>query len=268
MKIVYYVPFIDKTLGGVSAFIAILTRDLGELCELHVITHKSENDYYLDNCHVHYIQNKWKPWDSCKREFLHLMQEINPDVFHTNGCWSPLSALTLIWAHKIGIKTVLTPHGMLDPYAFHNNYWTRKLPAILLYQRKAVKLADALHTTAVIEKNNLQKLRWNNNLVLIPNCVRIDSIKMKTSWTKSNKIVFISRIHHKKGIHFLVEAAAQIKEELMKYEIIIAGPKENDYYDEMVEKVKALKVDNIVKFFGPIYGDQKWNLYKAADVFI
>ena len=94
MKVVHYVPFIDKTQGGVSAFIAILTRDLGKLCELHIITHRSKNDYELDNCKVYYIQETWKPWNSCKRQFVHLLKEIKPDVFHTNGCWTPLRALT------------------------------------------------------------------------------------------------------------------------------------------------------------------------------
>ena len=268
MIVVHYVPFIDKTLGGVSAFIALLARDLGALCELHIVTHKSENDYILQNCQVHYIPNKWKPWDSCKEEFITLLRQLKPDVFHTNGCWSPLRAFTLIWAHEMGIKTVLTPHGMLDPYALNHNYWSKKLPAILAYQRKAVQTADIIHTTAEIEKKNVMKLGWNNKIALIPNCVQVDGIELKGSWSIRRKLVFISRIHHKKGIHFLIDAVARLSSELANHQVIIAGPKENDYYDEMIERTKKSGVDNIIKFVGPVYGQDKWNLYKDSDVFV
>ena len=43
MRVVHYVPFIDRTKGGVSAFIDILSRDLGDACDLYVITHMSDN---------------------------------------------------------------------------------------------------------------------------------------------------------------------------------------------------------------------------------
>lgn len=52
MRVVHYVPFIDRTKGGVSAFIDILSRDLGDACDLYVITHMSDNDYVLQNCKV------------------------------------------------------------------------------------------------------------------------------------------------------------------------------------------------------------------------
>ena len=35
MIIVHYLPFISKSLGGVPAYINLISRDLGKLCELH-----------------------------------------------------------------------------------------------------------------------------------------------------------------------------------------------------------------------------------------
>ena len=92
MKILHYIPSIDEASGGVGAYMQLLTRDLGKLCELHVVTHKSDNERTLENCFVHYIDYKWKPWDNCKQEFMALLREIHPDVFHTNCCWMPVSA--------------------------------------------------------------------------------------------------------------------------------------------------------------------------------
>ena len=38
MKILHYIPSIDEASGGVGAYMQLLTRDLGALCELHVVT--------------------------------------------------------------------------------------------------------------------------------------------------------------------------------------------------------------------------------------
>lgn len=268
MKVVHYVPFIDKTLGGVSAFIELLARDLGKLCDLYILTHKSDNDYQLESCRVIYMPPISFPLSTYKKEFVRILKEINPDIFHANGCWRLLRAYSIIWAKELGIKTVLTPHGMLDPYAMKHNYWTKKLPAILLFQRKAVQEADCIHCTADIERTNVLNLGWNQNIEIIPNCVQVDNIKMKNSWKRTNKLVFISRIHHKKGIHFLIDAVADIASELAGYQILIAGPKEDFYYDEMKQRCKKLGVSDIIQFLGPVYGDEKWKLYQESDVFV
>jgi len=268
MIIVHYLPFISKSLGGVPAYINLISRDLGKLCELHVITHKASDDYDLENCKIHYIPNRWLPWNNCKKEFLSLLKEIHPDVFHTNACWDPLTALTSIWAKNEGYKVAYTPHGELTPYSINRHYWTRKLPAILLYQKRGLQAADIVHTTADKEKKELAELGWNTSFYLIPNCIQIDQISIKETWKRKKKILFISRIHHKKGIHFLIKAISILKKELNGYKVYIVGKKEDNYFDELVNLTKNLKVADIIEFTGPIYGEAKWNMYKDADVFV
>ena len=268
MKILHYIPSIDEASGGVGAYMQLLTRDLGKLCELHVVTHKSDNERTLENCFVHYIDYKWKPWDNCKQEFMSLLREIHPDVFHTNCCWMPVSALTAMWAKKAGYKVVYTPHGMLEPYAISRHYWTKKLPAILLFQRKGIQVADMVHATADTEKNNLMKLGWNKNISVIANCVKIDEIEMKSSWKRRKKVLFLSRVHPKKGIDFLIKAVSQMKQELAGYTFTIAGPGENVYVQELKRLAKNHGVDSMFEFIGPVYAKDKWPLYREADLFV
>lgn len=165
MKKLHYIPSNSESSGGVGVYMQLITRDLGKLCDLHVVTHKSENERTLENCTIHYVPYKWKPWSNCKKEFLSLLNKINPDVFHTNCCWMPVSALTAMWAKDAGYKVVYTPHGMLEPYAIKRHYWTKKLPAILLFQKKGVQTADLIHATAETEKENILKLGWNDKFV-------------------------------------------------------------------------------------------------------
>lgn len=268
MIILHYLPSIDKLSGGVGAYMKLLARDLGRLCELHVLTHHGEDELKLENCTVHYMSNKYLPWNNCKKEFLAVLKELDPVVFHVNSCWTPVSSLTAMWAKKAGYKVIYTPHGMLEPYAIKRHYWTKKLPAILLYQRRGLAVADLIHATADTEKENLLKLGWNKNVAVIPNCVQIDNISVKTSWERKKNVLFLSRVHPKKGVNFLIEAVAKLKNEFTGYTVTIAGPGENSYVDSLKTFAKAKGVDEMFDFIGPVFSDRKWKLYKLADLFV
>lgn len=246
----------------------LLTRDLGALCELHVVTHRSANERILEGCTLHYIDNKWLPWNSCKAEFVRLLKEVAPDVVHVNCCWTPLCSLVTLWAKEAGCKVVYTPHGMLEPWILKRHYWTRKQPAILLYQRRAIRTADLVHATAESEKENILRLGWNGRVHVIGNCVDVDSIGMKVEWRRKKRILFLSRVHVKKGINFLIEAVAALKGVMEGYVVTVAGPGESSYVEELKGLARYLCVDDKVEFVGSVFGDKKFDLYREADVFV
>ena len=268
MKILHYIPSIDKSSGGVGAYMQLLARDLGKMCELHVLTHQGQDELQLQNCKVHYMPYKYMPWNSCKKDFLAVLEEVKPDVVHTNSCWMPVSSLVAVWAKEAGYPVVYTPHGMLEPYAIQRHYWTKKLPAILLYQKEGIAVADLIHATADTEKDNLEALGWNKNICVIPNCVQIDNISLKTSWERKKNILFLSRVHPKKGVNFLIEAVAQLKNELSGYKVTVAGPGEDSYVDSLKSLAEKNGVSEMFDFIGPVFGDKKWELYKQADLFV
>lgn len=268
MKILHYIPSIDETSGGVGAYMQLLTLGLGKLCELHVATISSDNERVLDDCKVHYLPKRWFPTSELKRAFINLLDEIKPDVVHVNCCWMPPSALIAIWAKNSGMKVVYSPHGMLEPWILNRHYLTRKLPAIWLYQRKGIECADVIHATAESEKDNLRALGWNGNVCVIGNCVDVDSIGMKCSWKRKKNILFLSRVHVKKGINFLIEAVAELKDELAGYRVVIAGPCDDGYIDELKTLANKSGVAEIVTFEGAVFGERKYDLYREADVFV
>ena len=148
------------------------------------------------------------------------------------------------------------------------HYWTRKLPAILLYQRRAVRAANLIHATAESERENILKLGWNDHVHVIGNCVDVDNIGMKADWRRKKRMLFLSRVHVKKGINFLIEAVAALKDELGGYVVKIAGPGEESYVEELKDLAQRLHVDDKVEFVGPVFGDRKFDLYREADVFV
>lgn len=267
MRIIHYIPSIDRTSGGTTSYLQLLAKELGKLVELYVVTHASENPVEIENCQVYYIATL-RHIREMKRQWMYWLNELEPDVVHVNTCWMPQCALVQRWAQRVGYKIVLTPHGMLEPWIMKRHYWTRKVPALLFYQKAAIKKADCLHATAESEKENLLKLGYNSRITVIPNGIDVESIVLKQSWKRNRQILFLSRIHVKKGIEFLLEAVAVLKERLQGYTIYIAGEGDAAYIDQLKTKAQSSGIGQLVKFCGGVYGDEKWKLFRQADVFV
>ena len=268
MKIVHYIPSIDRMAGGISTYMQVLAKPLGTMAEVHIMTHASENPLPMENCKVHDIP-RYRPFSGVwKKAVVDLLDSVRPDIVHVNCCWTPDCAMIQRLAQKRGYKVVLTPHGMLEPWIIKRHYRTRKVPALWLYQKAAVQRADCVQATAESERDNLLKLGYNSNIKVVRLGIDAESIEMKRSWKKSRQILFLSRVHVKKGINFLVEAADVLRNELQGYKILVAGEGEADYVEAMKRMISDRGLQDIVQLIGGVYGDEKWRLFQTSDFFV
>jgi glycosyltransferase involved in cell wall biosynthesis len=268
MKILHYIPSIDHSSGGTTTYMQLLAKELGKFMDLHIVTHCSEQPTQIENAYVHYLSGSFLQFHSIKKLWQKLLKSIQPDVVHINCCWNPLCAYTQMWAQQSGYRAILTPHGMLEPWIIRRHYWTRKVPALWLYQKKAVQTADYIHATAESEKQNLLQLGYNDQICVIPNGIEIENISIKSSWKKTKTILYLSRIHPKKGIELLIDAVTRIKNNLAGYKIIVAGEGDARYIQSLKNKIQEQNVESVFDFVGGVYGEKKWMLFHNADVFI
>ena len=245
----------------------LLAKELGMIVELHVVTHRSENELPMEHCQLHYI-SRWRHPLRMKRQWVELLAEINPDLVHVNCCWQPESAMVQRWSAKRGFKTVYSPHGMLEPWIVQRHYWTRKVPALWLYQKAAIRNSDVIHATAESERQNLLELGYNRNVAVVPNGIDVDSIRMKSSWKRTRTLLFLSRVHEKKGIDILIEALAELKELITGYRIIIAGEGDENYISFLKGLALQKGIAKQIEFIGGVYGERKWELFQQADIFV
>lgn len=268
MKIIHYIPSIDRIAGGTSTYMQVLGKELGKLAEVHIITHASENPLPISNCEIHNV-SVYNPINSrFKNEVSKLFDVIKPDLVHVNCCWMPACAFVQQMAQKRNIKVVLTPHGMLEPWLIKRHYWTRKLPALLLYQKAAIQNADCLQATAESEKENLLKLGYNSNIKIVKLGIDAESIIMKTSWKKNKQLLFLSRVHVKKGINYLIEAADILRDDLQGYKILVAGEGDADYVASLKQQIMDKGLQDIIQLIGGVYGNKKWELFQTSDFFV
>lgn len=268
MKIIHYIPSIDRMAGGISTYMQVLAKPLGTMAEVHIMTHASENPLPMEKCKVHDIP-RYRPFSGVwKKAVVDLLDSVRPDIVHVNCCWTPDCAMIQRLAQKRGYKVVLTPHGMLEPWIIKRHYWTRKVPALWLYQKAAVQRADCVQATAESERDNLLKLGYNSNIKVVRLGIDAEGIEMKRSWKKSRQILFLSRVHVKKGINFLVEAADVLRNELQGYKILVAGEGEADYVEALKRMICDRGLQDIVQLIGGVYGDEKWRLFQTSDFFV
>lgn len=268
MKIIHYIPSIDRIAGGTSTYMQVLGKELGKLAEVHIITHASENPLPISNCEIHNV-SVYNPINGrFKNEVSKLLDVIKPDLVHVNCCWMPACAFVQQMAQKRNIKVVLTPHGMLEPWIIKRHYWTRKLPALLLYQKAAIQNADCLQATAESEKQNLLKLGYNSNIKIVKLGIDAESIAMKTSRKKSKQLLFLSRVHVKKGINYLIEAADILRDDLQGYKILVAGEGDADYVASLKQQIMDKGLQDIIQLIGGVYGNKKWELFQTSDFFV
>ena len=266
MKSLHYITCIDRSCGGTTEYVRLLVEKLGQQAELHVVTHESLHPVEMEHCQVHFVHKNIL--GEMKHEWMALLNEVQPDIVHVHGCWEPQCVWVQKWSQAKGYKVILTPHGMLEPWIMKRNYWIKKVPALMLYQKKAICKADYIHATAESEKENLLQLGYNDKIKVIPNAVNVDSITMKNSWKQTKTILFLSRIHEKKGINFLIEAVSILKKELDGYKIVIAGEGDAAYIDTLEQMALQSGVQDIISFAGGVYGEEKWDIFRKADVFV
>ena len=189
-------------------------------------------------------------------------------ILHDHGIWLPYNHRVALASRRLKIPRVVSPHGMLEPWAWQYKAWKKRL-AWFLFQHHDLKTAQLLHATSNSEAANLRNFFPDIPIAMIPLGVDLPSnsiLQSTPSKTTKKTILFLSRIHEKKGLLNLVEAWASLQ--LQNWELIIAGPNEGGYQAVVERKIQELNLSDTISFPGEVIGKAKWQLYCQADLFV
>ncbi len=198
------------------------------------------------------------------------------DLVHINGVWNwPYHQIATL-ARNRGIPIVWSPHGSLTPWAMGHKHM-KKLLAWFLYQKRDLKRASVLHVTAQSEVEDMRQLGLKDAISVLPLGVNLrwtdEELCNLKARNKRNRILFVSRIHPKKGVDNLIKAWAKLKREcpslILGWGLDIVGECDfKGYLDELKSLAKAADVSDDVIFHGPLYGDRKENAYATSQLFV
>ena len=200
--------------------------------------------------------------------YLKKMFLIAPNLIDVQGLWSSSAIFNLIYNKLRPTPYVVTPRGMLEEWALNQSYF-KKLIYYFLIEKYHLKNATCLRATSKMEMNTFKKLGFKNKIINIPNSIKLPKINLKFKFKikKKKRILFLSRIHEKKGISELLNAWKYIHNKYLDWELVICGFDENGYKDKMIKLANDLKLKRVVwKDF--VTGKDKDNLFRSSDLFV
>jgi glycosyltransferase involved in cell wall biosynthesis len=181
-------------------------------------------------------------------------------------------------ARNRGIPYVIAPHGMLETWALERSRLKKKIAAFL-YQRKDLEHCSCLQATARHELERYRACELENPVAVVPNGIDVEQfddmdrhrgrlVEHHPELKGRPLILFLSRIHPKKGIPNLIGAWQRLRQDFPDWAVIVAGPDEVGQRKELEREVEKLGLADSFVFTGPQYGDNKLATFADADIFV
>ncbi len=196
-------------------------------------------------------------------------------VMHLHGIWDAILPVAAMAARSLGIPYVVRPAGMLDPWSLAQNAWKKRLAMRVVYRRMLTGAAF-LHMLNVDEANLLEPLHLGRPKRIIPNGIFLEEIEPRPasgSFRSAHPalgdrpyVLFVSRLHHKKGLDYLADAFARVAAQVREAQLVVAGPDEGEEA-AFRTRVARLGVAGRVHLVGPLYGRDKVAAMSEAAVF-
>jgi poly(glycerol-phosphate) alpha-glucosyltransferase len=206
-----------------------------------------------------------------------LRQRVRKDsVIHVHGLWMYPGWLARKLTEVTGAVRIISPHGMLAHWALQNSRWKKRL-ASCAFERQNLRTASCLHALCAAEADNFRDCGLKNSIAIIPNGIDIPNNRKATGesqkpvWEehieKGRRILlYLGRIHQKKGLVNLLKAWAQIKKP--EWILAIAGWDQEGHQNELQKLASELRLLSSVIFLGPQFGEAKSACYRECDAFI
>lgn len=194
-------------------------------------------------------------------------------VVHFHGLWQLDHALKARECRKREVPYVVSPHGMLEPWAWRHRWW-KKWPYFQLIEKYHLAKAAALLATGSQEASRLQGFASKQRIAALPLGLTAEArpdykaARQQLGWAPEEIVLlFLSRLHVKKGLDLLLQALASMKWPAVT-RLVVVGDGERAY----TESLKSYAADHAAKlpridWLGAVWGDARWRFFQGADLF-
>jgi poly(glycerol-phosphate) alpha-glucosyltransferase len=199
------------------------------------------------------------------------------DVIHTHGIWFFPSCVTTAWRKIHDRPTIVSPRGMLDPWAIKSSRLTKRILRTL-YEDRNLHGAAALHALNASEASAFRTFGLKNPIAVIPNGVDLpnDTRDYETpNWMAGDDrkvLLFLARFHPKKGLLELIEAWGLILRDTPhlaeSWRLVIAGWDDGGHLKGLERKARENRLTHHVAFIGQLQGEAKSAALAHASAFI
>jgi glycosyltransferase involved in cell wall biosynthesis len=199
------------------------------------------------------------------------------DLAHLHALWMYTSVATNRWARRRGKPYIVTPNGMLEPWALRNSEWKKRF-ARLFYEDRMLRGAACLQANTTKELNDIRTYGLRNPVAVISNGINLpddeeqrEKVEGRTSagvGPSSKVLLFLARIHPKKGLAELIEGWRISPARHNGWMLEIAGWDDGGYEKALRAHCERLGLRSSVLWVGPQYGVDLATAFKRASAFI
>jgi glycosyltransferase involved in cell wall biosynthesis len=205
-------------------------------------------------------------------------------LVHIHALWEEVQHQAARAARRRSVPYVIRPCGMLDPWSLGQSKWAKRL--VLAWRvRKDLDRAAALHFTTAAERDLAMPLRLRPAPIVEPNGIHLEefaslppagSFRSQYQQVGSRLLVlFLSRIHPKKGLDLLIPAFARVigdkgpaRSSGRDAVLVIAGPEEGGYRATVEALARQFNLEDRVVFTGLLQGADRLSALADADLFV
>ncbi len=222
------------------------------------------------------------PWPGLRRGAVVEARQCiaTADAVHLHVPWDPVCRRLSQLALAAGVQYVVGLHGMLDDWCMGRKAFKKRL-YLALGGRRFLERAAAVHCTAQAEREQSWKWYPRGRPIVVPLIFDLSEYehlpgpelarrKFASAFPDDNVpiVLFLSRLHPKKRVELLIEAAMQLHDDGLTFKLLIAGTGEPQYEQSLRALVELKQLSARIAFLGFVSGRNKVSLYQASDVFV
>jgi len=230
---------------------------------------------------------RWSPPVRALREFAYspalghwLRQHLREwDLLHVHSLFSWPSTRGMVIARQQRVPYLIHCLGHLQPWSLRQSPWRKKL-YLNLVERNNLNGATALQATSPLEAQDFARLRLRPPVLDLPLGVSIPEPldaapqRLRQAFPQVDPeapiLLFLSRIHPKKGLDSLLEALALLRRTQpdRPWQLLIAGSGEPAYEQELQALAEKLALTDRCHWLGFVSGERKNLLLQGSDWFV
>jgi glycosyltransferase involved in cell wall biosynthesis len=186
------------------------------------------------------------------------------EAIHIHSWWNLVAILSTSICVLRGIRPVISPRGMLSPFTLKNG---KMKPLFHRFVGEKILEKTVLHATSTQECTESLALIPDWQHAVLPNFLDIPKIENLEKKIPSGtfQLLFLSRIHEKKGLKILFEALAKCP---FDWSLTIAGDGDTAYIESLKKLSEKLRISLKINWLGWVDTDNRFNILQEADLLI
>jgi glycosyltransferase involved in cell wall biosynthesis len=195
---------------------------------------------------------------------------VDADILHNHGVWMMPNIYAGTVARERRLPLVLSPRGMFSEWSLAFSRRRKQVAWWCLGQRRAAAATTCFQATSEGEARDIRRLGFRQPIAVVPNGIDLPDLGSAVSCADHERrrtVLFLSRIHPKKGVPILLCAWRRLERQFPDWDLVVAGPDERGHLAEVRKLVRELDLERVA-FAGPVSGQGKQILYRRADLFV